>query len=304
MKLKDNIMCKLMINNSVHLCLKQHNRRLRTVFFNCFVVVWLLIALGCTQSKPYFFVCLSDPQFGMTENNAGFSNESEMVAKTIAAINRLNPAFVVITGDLVNQAGNMEQIREFKRLFGEINKTIPIYCIPGNHDVGQTASDELLALYRSNFGDDRFSVSYKNTALIGFNSQLVWAKRDTLEMEQYEWLENELKMAMKYDYRFVFAHHPLFIERVDEEDTYQNFPADRRNKYINLFDKYKVQYLFAGHLHKNHIVSERNLTIIATNSVSVSHSHELPGFRIVKVYPDEIVCDYYTPETLPSKIVF
>jgi len=266
-----------------------------------FLITILFVSMaGCTLSEPYFFIHLSDPQLGFIENNAGFAQETEMVTHAVSSINRLNPAFVVVTGDLVHQEGNMEQINELKRLFAQVKKSIPVYFVPGNHDVGKTK--ELLALYRANFGDDRFSVLHKNTRLTGFNSQLIWAKHDTLEMEQYQWLENELKQSAGNTHRFVFAHHPLFVERADEEDRYQNLPVDRRGKYIDLFDKYNVQYMFVGHLHKNNISRTENLTIVATNGLCVSHSHEPPGLRIVKVYPDRVVHDYYPVEMLPAKI--
>ena len=267
-----------------------------------FLIPVVFFLVGCSSFKPYFFVHITDPQLGMIENNAGFSQESLSVANTFSAINRLKPAFVVITGDLVNQTGNEDQIMEFKRLLGQIKKSIPVYYVPGNHDVGQTAADESLALYRQNFKYDRFSVLRNNTRLIGFNSQLIQAKRDTLEKEQYLRIENELKNAGKYKYRLVFAHHPLFLQTIDEKDTYQNIPAEYRSKYLELFRKYKVRYLFVGHLHKNHLLKTGNLTIIATNSVSVSHSSEPPGLRIVKVYPDSIVHEYFSMETLPVKI--
>ncbi len=271
----------------------------RTIFI---ITILFISIVGYAQSKPYFFVHLTDPQLGMMEGNAGFSQETKIVANTISAINRLNPAFVVITGDLVHKGGDVEQIKEIKRLLSQIKKSIPVYYIPGNHDVGQTASDELLTLYQSNFGNDHFSVLYKNTRLIGFNSQVIWAKRDTLENKQYQWLENELKKSKKNDYCFVFAHHPLFLQTVDEKDTYQNIPIDRRSKYIDLFEKYNVHYMFVGHLHKNNITQTGNLTIIATNALCVSHSSEPSGLRIVKVYPDHVAHDYYSLEMLPMKI--
>ena len=271
----------------------------RTIFF--MAILFAGIA-GCSQSEPYFFIHLTDPQFGMMENNTSFSRETEIVTNAVSAINRLNPAFVVITGDLVNEGGNMEQINEYKRLFARIKKSIPVYYVPGNHDVGQAVSEDLVALYRANFGDDRFSAMYKKTGLIGFNSQLIWAKRDALETEQYQWLENELKKMAGNEHCFVFAHHPLFLENPGEEDAYQNLPVDRRGRYIDLFNKYNVQYMFAGHLHKNNTSRTGNLTIVATNALCVSHSPEPAGLRIVKVYPDRVVHNYYSLDMLPEKV--
>ena len=275
---------------------------MKRIFINFVVFLSIIIMVGCMASPlPYFFVHISDTQLGMMEKDEGFSNESSRFAQTVLAINRLNPAFVVITGDLVNREGDEAQIAELKRLLAEVKTTIPVYYVPGNHDVGQTVSDEMLALYRTHFGNDRFSVLYENTRLIGINSQLILSKRDTLEMEQYQWLEDELKKSKENRYRFVFAHHPLFFQTVNEEISSQNLPVELR-KYIDLFDKYDVSYMFVGHLHRNHTVQAGNLTIVVTNSISASRSDEPLGIRIVKVFPDKIVHDYYSLETLPEKI--
>ena len=272
----------------------------RTYFY--LLIILIFVVSGCRQSEPYFFIHLSDPQFGMIENNGEFSQETKMVEEAVAAINRLNPAFVVITGDMIHHDGDLAQIEECKRLFGQVHKSIPVYYTPGNHDVGLMAPDDLLALYQTHFGSDRFSVLYKNTRLIGFNSVLIWAKRDALENEQYQWLEDELKKSAKNTHRFVFAHHPPFVQTIDEPDKYQNLPSDRRGKYIDLFNKYNVRYMFAGHAHRNGIVHAENLTVIITNGLCVSHSHEPPGLRIVKVYPDRVTHEFYAVDALPAKI--
>ena len=273
------------------------------IFFKC-LAVWLFTCfVACSYSQqPYFFVHMSDTQLGMLENNAGFAQESEMVARTVSEINRLNPAFVVITGDLVNREGDKAQIDELKRLLAQVKKSIPVYYVPGNHDVGASASDDLLALYRSNFDYDRFSVLHNNTRLIGFNSQLLMAQRDAPEQEQFQWIENELKKSTKNDHRLVFAHHPLFMLAVDEMDLNICIPAQYRRKYVDLFNKYNVQYMFAGHLHLNHIARAENVTMIVTTSVCASRSSEPPGIRIVKVYPDKLSHDFYSLESLPAKI--
>ena len=246
--------------------------------------------------------CLSDTQLGMLENNAEFSRETVIIEKAIAEINRLNPAFVAITGDLVNEGGDEIQIKEIQRLLGLVKKSIPVYCVPGNHDVGHTVSENLLSLYRSNFNCDRFSILYNDTRLIGINSQLIWAKHNELEDEQFQWLENELKKSLSNRFRFIFAHHPLFVQSIDENDAYENIPVDRRTKYIDLFEKYNVQFMFAGHLHRNNISKTGNLTIIVTNAICVSHSPDPPGLSIIKIYPEKVIHNYYSLDMIPEKV--
>src|ERR1051325_699372 len=107
---------------------------------------WFLFALfSAWASEPFFFIQLTDPQFGMFANNTNFVQETKNAELAVAAVNRLHPAFVVVTGDLVNRTGDKAQIAEYKRIFGKIDSTIPIYNDAGNHDVGNIPTREAIA---------------------------------------------------------------------------------------------------------------------------------------------------------------
>ena len=74
-------------------------------------LILLLFWAGLAQAAPtsYFFLQFSDPQFGMYEENRGFAQETANLEFAVATANRLHPAFVVITGDLINRAGDAGQ---------------------------------------------------------------------------------------------------------------------------------------------------------------------------------------------------
>ena len=57
-------------------------------------------------APPFFFIQLTDPQLGMFTDNKDFVQETANFEFAVAAVNRLKPAFVVITGDLVNKPGD------------------------------------------------------------------------------------------------------------------------------------------------------------------------------------------------------
>src|SRR5205085_3166055 len=101
------------------------------------LVTALLVFLNISGrgAEPFFFIQLSDPQFGMFSNNKDFAQETANFEFAVATINRLKPAFVVITGDLVNKAGDSEQIAEFHRIAAKIDQKIRVYNMPGNHDL-------------------------------------------------------------------------------------------------------------------------------------------------------------------------
>ena len=103
------------------------------------------------------FIQMSDPQFGMFTKDASFEHETVNFEFAIATANRLKPAFVVITGDLINKGGDAAQAAEFKRISAKLDPKIRLFSIPGNHDVGNEPTAESLALYRERFGKDYYS---------------------------------------------------------------------------------------------------------------------------------------------------
>src|SRR5438067_5722335 len=92
--------------------------------------LWL-VAAAAAQT----FIQMSDPQVGMFSKDQGFEHETVNFEFAIANANRLKPGFVVITGDLINQAGNAAQAAEYKRIAAKLNPAIRLYSMPGNHDV-------------------------------------------------------------------------------------------------------------------------------------------------------------------------
>ena len=105
----------------------------------------------------FFFIQMSDPQFGMfsrlsgmdderiqhfrqvngwnilsVPKSTGFAQESALYEKAIAAANRLNPAFVVISGDMVEDRSDPGQLAELRRISALLNPHIPVHWAPGN----------------------------------------------------------------------------------------------------------------------------------------------------------------------------
>ena len=57
----------------------------------------MLYLSGQTQSEHYFFLQMSDPQFGMYTKNRDFSQETANYEFAIATANRLKPRFVIVS---------------------------------------------------------------------------------------------------------------------------------------------------------------------------------------------------------------
>lgn len=255
-----------------------------------FISLFFALLLASCSSE-FSFVQISDPQFGFTDNNNSISEDSALYEKAVMEINELNPAAVIITGDLVNDRTNKAQWNEFQRITSLL-KSRNVYITPGNHDIGQEPTDKDLDEFRTMFGYDRFSFTHKKCAFIGFNSNLIKAGPPVLEEEQYKWLEKELSKSSGARQIFLFCHHPFFINDPDEPEEYFNIKPEVRKQYLVLFEKYGVDAVFAGHLHKNAVAETGNIKFITTSSAGKQLGKDLPGFRVVKVSGEKFTQEY------------
>jgi len=253
--------------------------------------------------KPYFFIQITDPQFCFYEDNKGFSKETELYEKAVNAINRLNPDFVVITGDLVNNKDDNSQKAEFKRITAIINKKIPVYYSPGNHDIGLPPTRQDIDSFISDYGHDKFSFQHKKSIFIGLNSCIIKANTPVLEELQFDWLSKELAKAGSAEHIILFCHIPFFINSFEEPESYSNIPIETRNKYFTLIKEYKVEAIFAGHLHYNSSAKYGNISMVTTSALGKPLGDSPSGIRIIKVYPERIESLYYSIYEIPETIV-
>jgi predicted MPP superfamily phosphohydrolase len=74
----------------------------------------------------------------------------------IATANRLKPAFVIVTGDLINKPGDAAQAAEYKRVATKLDPKIRFFSVPGDHDVDNEPTRESMVRYRQLIGPDYY----------------------------------------------------------------------------------------------------------------------------------------------------
>lgn len=272
------------------------------------LAVALTVLSGMTgeAAEPFFFIQLTDTQFGMFTTNKDFTQETANCEFAVATINRLHPAFVVITGDLVNKGGDAAQIAEFKRVFGKVDRLIPVYNVAGNHDVGNMPTPYTISAYTNVFGPDHYSFRHGDFTGIVLDSSLIQAPQQTRELaaEQEAWLRAELAKARSEHARHVvvFQHHPWFLENVGETNQYFNLPVASREKYLPLFHECGVKHVFCGHLHRNNRATDGDLEIVAEAPVGKPLGKDGSGLQVVIVRDDGIEHRYYDFGKIPNRI--
>jgi predicted MPP superfamily phosphohydrolase len=278
-------------------------------FFLFFLL--LLVLASCssikTANKLTFFQ-MADTQFGFFNANKEFSRETVNYEKAIAETNRLKPLFVVVCGDLVNKPGDLPQINEYKRISAQLDSSIKIYSVSGNHDVENIPTLASLALYKQYFGSDRYTFQSGNIFGIVINSSLI--KDPSLSpaaaADQLEWLIKVLKEAKKSNAKntMIFMHHSLFLKDENEADEYFNINTERRKIYLELFKKYGVKQVFAGHYHRNAYGRTGDLEMITTGPVGRPLGVDSSGFRIVNVKGKIVDHQYYELDSLPAQLKY
>ena len=132
----------------------------------CIALLMLLILTSCGQQPQTFtFVQICDTQIGMVD----YEKDMKMFMQSVKQINELKPDFVIICGDLVMNP-DAKSYADFLRI--KEGFTMPCYCVPGNHDVGDKPTPESLQYYRETIGEDYFSFDHKGFSFVLVNSQL------------------------------------------------------------------------------------------------------------------------------------
>lgn len=257
-------------------------------------------------AEPWFFIQLSDPQLGMFTDNREIDQDVANFEFAVAAVNRLRPAFVVITGDLIHKPGDPKQLAEYRRIVGKIDRAIPVYNIAGNHDVENVPTPESLAAYEKVFGPDKFTFRHDGLVGIVLNSSVIHSpdKSAAQLAAQDRWLRDALTRAKAENPRHivVFQHHPWFLKSATEPDQYFNIPLARRAAHLALFREFGVRYLFCGHYHRNAEARDGELENITSGPVGKPLGGAKSGIRVAIVRDDKIEHRYYELGELPTKI--
>jgi len=262
----------------------------------------LALALAGTLAAQTF-IQMSDPQFGMYAANKGFEHETANFEFAVASANRLKPAFVIVTGDLINDASNTDQFAEYKRIAARLDSNIRLFSVPGNHDVGNEPTKESLALYRERFGPDYYTFRVGGIAGFVLDSNLEKGAGNVPEeaAKMEAWFRAELAKARQEGARqlIVFQHIPFFLKEAGEEDQYFNIPRETRQRYLKLLHEFGVKQVFAGHYHRNEEGRDGELDMVTTGPVGMPLNGAKSGIRIVTVTGGAVSHRFYDFGELP-----
>lgn len=209
------------------------------------------------------------------------ANANRRVLSVVEKINSIGVDLVVHLGDFVHriqgQPLRSEAISRFREIMGVLRA--PLLLVPGNHDEGEKVtpwapghpvSGGSLKQYRKDFGEDYLTRDFGSSRFICLNSQLFGAGDDE-EERQYQFLRSALETQKT---KYVFQHHPFFLENQAEREHYDNLPENVRGRYLPLLANAGVECIFAGHVHNYffNIIKDTYL-FVAPSTTFVRHDY-------------------------------
>ncbi|XP_022693957.1 serine/threonine-protein phosphatase CPPED1-like isoform X1 [Varroa jacobsoni] len=268
---------------------------------------------------PFCFIQAADTQFGMIDS---FVNKVDEVSVTweaeinhtrtaIKAANQMSPKprFFIVCGDLVDaMPGTMHRLaqeKDWNEIFQDLDNAIPLVCVCGNHDVGNTPTAQTIQDYTKAFGsDDYFTFWCGGVFNIVLNSQFFenGSQVPDLAKEHLAWIDEQLVQAKEKSatHVLIFQHIPFFLREANEEKEYFNLEKQFRHSMLDKFADAGVKAIFCGHYHRNAGGFYRSIEEVITTGVGVALGHnEPPGLRVVCVYQDRLNHKYYPLDQIP-----
>lgn len=284
-----------------------------------------------TGNYLFTFASLTDLHYSDKANTSGirgrpYGSSGAIIDALVAAINKFNPAFTIIKGDMIDD-GATNPITRVTELKGKLDNLtaaaglLKYYPIPGNHDKEQNyaplanwVSGNLGVLYPPGAGlptgssTFNYSFTYGGYRFVMLDS--VAADGVTCEVNLAS-LEAQLQLARAAKQKaFICMHHECseepdipndILAAVVDQPTFTAADWDKIRisnsaGFFNLLQNYRlgngdpvVAGVFMGHIHDN--MSRTFYGIPCTRTAS---GLQFPtGFDIYKVYSNGIVQTFY-----------
>jgi len=253
-------------------------------------IILLVLFVSCNRSNvPFSFVQVCDPQLGM----GGYAHDTLVLNRAVDQINEMEVDFVIFCGDLVNHASD-SSFSDFLHIISDLD--VPYYLVPGNHDVGRIPNDTSLAFYRNTFGKDYYAIHHKGIAFLFTNSQLWIADAGEESQRQDSWFSETLQNIQPKDRIVVIGHYPIYIQEIDEEESYFNFPMDKRTELLDLFSSHNVKAYLSGHKHQLVVNTFKGIQLVTGESTSRNFDDRPMGFRKWDVTKDTLLHSFVAVE--------
>ncbi|MEI6148749.1 MAG: metallophosphoesterase [bacterium] len=242
-------------------------------------VVLTAIGPGCAraerESAPvhFFFVQITDTHWG--------AGDSVSLTRTAAAMVNQLPVpieFVVHTGDvLADRIGDAGIVAEGLEAMKAIK--VPVYYIPGNHDILADDGDNTARLFGQYFGALKSRVEIKGVICLFVNTEPLKGDTGSPGQVQRKWVESQLREAGGRPV-LIFMHRPPVQDLLAEGDASAWNRESYHPRWARLFiEQPEIKAVVAGHLHRDELHWIGSVPIYVASSLARFWDRQ-PSFRL------------------------
>ena len=201
---------------------------------------------------------ITDLHIGQPNENTYGVDVRHNFLMILGEIKTLEPDYIIITGDLCFDKGNLEIYHWIKSKMDKLE--IPYVVIPGNHD-DRAMMRSVFEIDYTQEEDEIFFAKRlgKHRALFLDSSQA------NMSEIQHKWLKRQLKQSAD-EHLLIFTHYPpskAGVAFMDTKHCYKNI-----SETLEVLSEYPSNiYLFCGHYHTDRKISIDNLHIQITPSI-------------------------------------
>ena len=260
------------------------------------LLVAALMVLAVAQDQPPKQPEASSYTFAVFGDNrpAGSDAAQPDAYRTILkAMDSLNPAFAVNTGDCIYGSWNPLKVKEQYEQYTQVTKSnfrAKVYLALGNHEIAGNPVNqvyfgrELPGLY--------YSFDHGDAHFIMLNSDIV-GQTDKITGDQLDWLKDDLRKSRAAGHRFVFMHRPLYPVDGHMGQCLDKYPKDRDALHA-LFVRNRITAVFQGHEHLFNAQTKNGVRYIITGGGGASVYPSFKGegdfhhFVLVTVSGDKV----------------
>lgn len=181
---------------------------------------------------------------------------ANLMTQTVKEINKLQPAVVIVTGDLTDD-GFRQEYTHVENYFKRI-ECPNVICVPGNHDsrnVGYLHFEEIM-------GPRSHVSKMDGITIVGVDSSEPDLESGRVGRERYVWIKDAFDTS---DFKvFVLHHHLIPVPGTGRE---RNIVHDAGDLLQTLVDA-EVDLVLTGHKHVSHVWCLENIIVASAGTAA------------------------------------
>jgi 3',5'-cyclic AMP phosphodiesterase CpdA len=172
--------------------------------------------------------------------------------------------FVAETGDLTQQQLDDESVvAEALEVLGALK--VPVYHVPGNHDIVRSKHDALAPIYKKHFGEFITEKEHHGVVCLFIYTEPLAKKFKMKGFDPLKELRDKLKRANGKPV-LVFHHTPSVGDFYNNK-MHPGWDSQIRAQWIELLNEHNVKGVFAGHFHRDEFHWLGNVPLYVSSSV-------------------------------------